>query len=119
MKSVVLAVEHRKCRCGREYTCPNPKLLARVNVDNLQSADYLTPLKSQIPFNTTREILHIEVKIDNCHECWPGGLHNQMELWPPAPELPMEYYEGIMRARTKKEKAEAERKKNPHGLWSF
>ena len=82
MKSLVLVVEHRKCRCGSSYIAPNTRPLTKHELDNLRRTNSSIQLPGDTSYRARREILHIDVPIDYCQLCFHITNGRQIELFP-------------------------------------
>ena len=82
MKSLVLVIEHRHCRCGETYIAPNPRPLTRHELENLRRTNATVSLPGDTYFRARREILHVDVPIDYCQLCFHILNGRQIEMFP-------------------------------------
>lgn len=114
MQSLILVIEHRRCRCGMQYTAPNPRPLTRHELANLRYTKAKILLPGDTPPTPSRETLHIDIAIEACPRCFFTSNGVQFELFPRAPIPTLIFVDG------KVEERESPRTKaNPFGLAYF
>ena len=129
MKSLVLVVEHRRCSCGASFLAPNPRALSRRELENLRitNAEIYSngPRRDTyhaVPYVPTREILHIDVKIEYCPQCFKTSNGRQFDLFPTEEPAPL-IFVGVRGKPITLGGAHVENKKppkpNPYGLHYF